>query len=116
MQTLNITKLSRLSNLDVKNKFNFNHTQVITIGVLIASLFFLPEVSFAAGGNADAFETIFTKASGWVGGSAGKLITFISLAMAGIMGVAGFPTKYVVGALGTGLLLSSANGIVEMMF
>ena len=113
MQTLNITKLSRLNNLDVKNKFNFNHTQAITIGVLAVSLFFLPEVSFAA---EDAFQTILTKATGWVGGSAGKLVTFISLAMAGIMGVAGFPTKYVVGALGTGLLLSSASGIVEMIF
>ena len=36
--------------------------------------------------------------------------------MAGIMGVAGFPAKYVVGALGTGLLLSSAEGIVNMIF
>lgn len=113
MQTLNITKLSSLGNLDVKNKLNSNHAQTIIIGALIASLFFLPEISFAAD---DAFKSILEKTTGWVGGSAGKLITFISLAMAGIMGVAGFPTKYVVGSLGTGLLLSSAGGIVEMIF
>lgn len=91
---------------------------IITIGLITTVLFFLPEVSFAAdaGSNKDAFKTILEKATGWVGGSAGKLITFMSLAMAGIMGVAGFPTKYVVGALGTGLLLSSASGIVDMIF
>ena len=64
----------------------------------------------------DAFAKVLTKASGWVGGSVGKLVTFTSLTMAGIMGVAGFPAKYVVGALGTGLLLSSAEGIVNMIF
>lgn len=80
---------------------------------VITSVLLLPELGFAAG---DAFDGILAKASGWVTGSAGKLITFISLAMAGIMGVAGFPTRYVVGALGTGLLLSSAGGLVDMIF
>ncbi len=102
-----------------KSKFNFEFLsemkfkQYLAIGTIMASVFLVPELSFAAD---DAFQTILTKASGWVNGSAGKLITFISLAMAGIMGVAGFPTKYVVGSLGTGLLLSSANGIVDMIF
>ncbi len=112
-----------MQKLENKIKSNFNKitqntieiqcNKSLAVGVLIAAIFLLPELSFAAG---DAFQDILTKAGGWVNGSAGKLITFISLAMAGIMGVAGFPTKYVVGSLGTGLLLSSANGIVDMIF
>ena len=113
MQTLNLTKTTKLNNLNLNSKVKSNLTHIITIGFITSALFFLPEVSFAAD---DAFKTILDKTTGWVGGSAGKLVTFISLAMAGIMGVAGFPTKYVVGSLGTGLLLSSAGGIVDMIF
>lgn len=100
----------------LKSKFKPNSIlgfkQYFAIGTLTAVVFLVPELASAD----DAFQAILTKTTGWVNGSAGKLITFISLAMAGIMGVAGFPTKYVVGSLGTGLLLSSANGIVDMIF
>ncbi len=80
-------------------------------GILAATML-LPELSLAN----DAFADIHTKVTGWIGGTAGKLITFICFAMAGIMGVAGFPTKYILGAMGTGLLLSSSNSLVNMMF
>lgn len=98
------------------NIFNLSKDQLkqnLVLFIVIASTLLIADSSFAAN---DAFEGILTKATGWVSGSAGKLITFISLAMAGIMGVAGFPTRYVVGSLGTGLLLSSASGLVEMIF
>ncbi len=106
-------KIKNDFNKTTQNTIEIQYKQSLAVGVLTAAIFLLPELSFAAD---DAFQTILTKAGGWVNGSAGKLITFISLAMAGIMGVAGFPTKYVVGSLGTGLLLSSANGIVDMIF
>ena len=93
---------------------NDNQTVILATSVVVAAVI-LPEMAFAAD-EKDAFKGILDKANGWVSGSAGKLITFSSLTMAGIMGVAGFPTRYVVGALGTGLLLSSASGIVNMLF
>ena len=84
------------------------------VSILVATLA-LPEISFAAEGT-DAFASIHNKINNWVGGTAGKLITFICFAMAGIMGVAGFPTKYILGAMGTGLLLSSSGNLVNMLF
>ncbi len=89
--------------------------QYICIASILAATALLPELSFAAGGS-DAFAGIHTKLTGWVNGTAGKLITFICFAMAGIMGVAGFPTKYILGAMGTGLLLSSSGSLVDMLF
>ncbi len=85
-----------------------------TAGIL-AAVMAIPELSFAAE-NADAFASIHSKITGWVSGTAGKLVTFICFAMAGIMGVAGFPTKYILGAMGTGLLLSSSGSLVNMLF
>ena len=85
------------------------------IALIAGAVCIIPEISLAAD-NADAFQGILNKANGWVGGSAGKLITFSSLAIAGVMGVAGFPAKHVAGAVGVGLLLSSANSIVNMIF
>lgn len=90
---------------------------VITLVAVTALLSLIPETAFANTGTPpDAFATIFTKVKGWVGGSAGKLITFISIVMAGLMGVMSFPARYIVGALGTGLLLSSASSLVDMIF
>lgn len=91
---------------------------VITLVAVTATLSFIPEAAFAntSPPSTDAFATIFTKVNSWVGGSAGKLITFISIVMAGIMGVMSFPARYIVGALGTGLLLSSASALVDMIF
>ncbi len=89
--------------------------QYLCLASILAVTMVLPDVSFAAGG-ADAFAGIHTKITGWVSGTAGKLITFICFAMAGIMGVAGFPTKYILGAMGTGLLLSSSGSLVDMLF
>lgn len=83
--------------------------------LIVGAVCIIPEMSFASGGE-DAFAGILAKANSWVGGSAGKLITFSSLAIAGVMGVAGFPAKHVAGAVGVGLLLSSANSIVNMIF
>ena len=93
---------------------NLNLSSVTKIACIAGAMLMLPQLSFAAG--PDAFADILTKANGWVGGSAGKLITFSSLAIAGIMGIAGFPAKHVAGAVGVGLLLSSANSIVNMIF
>lgn len=89
--------------------------QYLGLAGILAATILLPELSFAAGG-ADAFADIHTKITGWVSGTAGKLVTFICFAMAGIMGVAGFPTKYILGAMGTGLLLSSSGSLVNMLF
>ncbi len=89
--------------------------QFLSLAGILVAVSLLPEISFAAGG-ADAFAGIHTKLTGWVNGTAGKLITFICFAMAGIMGVAGFPTKYILGAMGTGLLLSSSGSLVDMLF
>lgn len=86
--------------------------QYLVIAGILTATIALPEISFAA----DAFAGIHTKITGWVSGTAGKLITFICFAMAGIMGVAGFPTKYILGAMGTGLLLSSSGSLVDMLF
>lgn len=105
--------LTTHSSLSKLNNPNFKQN-VIALSICAGVILVGNEV-FAANGP-DAFEGILKKANGWVGGSAGKLITFTSFAMAGIMGVAGFPTKYVVGAVGTGLLLSSAEGLVNMIF
>lgn len=85
------------------------------IALIAGAVCIIPEISFAAGGE-DAFAGILQKANGWVGGSAGKLITFSSLAIEGVIGVAGIPAKHVAGAVGVGLLLSSANSIVNMIF
>jgi len=92
---------------------NKNIKTFVTVLALTAAIS-VPEICYAA--SADAFAGILSKANAWVGGSAGKLITFCSLAIAGIMGVAGFPAKHVAGAVGVGLLLSSAGSIVEMIF
>ena len=105
-----IEKMMRVSTAT----FNQNKRVIATTLVVLASSVLIPYECFAAG--SDAFAGILTKANGWVGGSAGKLITFCSLAIAGVMGVAGFPAKQVAGAVGVGLLLSSANSIVEMIF
>ncbi len=83
--------------------------QYTAVTAILAAAILLPELSLAT----DAFADIHTKVTGWIGGTAGKLITFICFAMAGIMGVAGFPTKYILGAMGTGLLLSSSNSLVK---
>ncbi|MEK6733861.1 MAG: hypothetical protein AABY27_02005 [Pseudomonadota bacterium] len=91
---------------------NFNSKQYLVLAGALAATCLIPELSFAA----DAFADIHTKVTGWIGGTAGKLITFICFAMAGIMGVAGFPTKYILGAMGTGLLLSSSGSLVNMLF
>lgn len=95
---------------------NLNHNQKLKQYLAVASILtatmLLPEISLAS----DAFADIHGKVTSWIGGTAGKLITFICFAMAGIMGVAGFPTKYILGAMGTGLLLSSSGSLVDMLF
>jgi hypothetical protein len=103
--------------IDLTKKLNTKHNRkllgymLITMGVTS----FISEAALAAD-DADAFAKILTKANVWVSGSVGKLITFASLTMAGIMGIAGFPAKQVAGTVGVGLLLSSASGIVDMLF
>ncbi len=107
--------MKKIKKMKIFNKIkNTNLSTVTTIACVGGIMLMLPQLSFAAG--PDAFAEILTKANGWVGGSAGKLITFSSLAIAGIMGIAGFPAKHVAGAVGVGLLLSSANSIVNMIF
>ncbi len=111
-EDLKMTLTNLINNQIINNQKLKQHAAVI---VILAAAILLPEISFAAG-SADAFAGIHTKITGWISGTAGKLITFICFAMAGIMGVAGFPTKYILGAMGTGLLLSSSGSIVDMLF
>lgn len=93
---------------------------IIVSTFIVAIPAFMPELAMAAdtpaAGGTDAFAAIHGKISGWVKGSAGKLITLISVIMAGVMGVAGFPVKFIIGALGLGLMLASADTIVNMLF
>ena len=107
--------MTNLTITNSNNKVSNKATQYLLTAAILATTLALPEISFAAG-SADAFAGIHTKLTGWVSGTAGKLITFICFAMAGIMGVAGFPTKYILGAMGTGLLLSSSGSLVDMLF
>lgn len=85
---------------------------VLACILLIHSL--TPELALAAG--KDAFSEVYSKLSGWVGGSAGKVITIIAIAIAGLMGALGFSGRHVAGALGVGLLLSLATTVVDMIF
>lgn len=66
--------------------------------------------------NSDAFLTVYEKIKSWTTGGVGKLITMLSLVMAAIGGVMGFPVRYIAGAIGVGLLLASASSIVDMLF
>ncbi len=102
----------KITNL-TKNFSKEKTKQYALVASILAATMLVPEFTFATD---DAFANIHSKVTGWIGGTAGKLITFICFAMAGIMGVAGFPTKYILGAMGTGLLLSSSNSLVNMMF
>ena len=110
MKIMKIIKSKKLVNFMTNQKTK----QYASAAGILAATILLPEISQAA--NVDAFADIHTKVTGWISGTAGKLITFICFAMAGIMGVAGFPTKYILGAMGTGLLLSSSGALVNMMF
>lgn len=96
-------------------KHNTTRTTIILTSAIILTTCLLPEIGFAAE-SATPFDTALTKLSGWTSGGAGKLITFVSLACAAIFGVLGFPAKHVMSAIGIGLLISSANGIVNMIF
>jgi type IV secretory pathway VirB2 component (pilin) len=87
-----------------------------TVAAVVVACTVLPELGMAADTDADAFAIINNKIQGWVTGSAGKLITFMSIVMAGVMGVAGFPVKFMIGAIGLGLMLASASTIVDMLF
>lgn len=93
-----------------KNKIN---TLVTCLSMASVALL-IPELALAD--DPDAFGVVYNKVNGWVGGGAGKLITFVSIIIAGVMGAFSFPIRYILGALGTGLLLSSASAIVEMIF
>ena len=117
MTPTNLTNNLAISNLitDIQIINSQKGKQYAAVAGILAISFLLPELSFAAE-NADAFASIHSKITGWVSGTAGKLVTFICFAMAGIMGVAGFPTKYILGAMGTGLLLSSSGSLVNMLF
>lgn len=114
-----ITRIKRITRkskgLKLRTLTNQRVATLTKIALVVGTVCILPEISFAAD-KVDAFAGILEKANGWVGGSAGKLITFSSLAIAGVMGVAGFPAKHIAGAVGVGLLLSSANSIVNMIF
>lgn len=92
-----------------------NTKLLIALTMLPVVACMLPDIVLAAPG-ADAFDNALTKISGWTGGSAGKLITFVSLVSAGIMGVLGFSGRAIMGAIGIGVLLSAAKTIVDMIF
>ncbi|AIL66162.1 hypothetical protein NOVO_09265 (plasmid) [Rickettsiales bacterium Ac37b] len=95
---------------------NSANKKVLMLGVIVlTTLCFFPDLVLADN-NVDGFKVALDRAEGWISGTAGKLITFISILIAGIMGVAGFPAKHVAGAIGVGLLLSSAKSLVDMIF
>lgn len=97
-------------------KININEQTVRTIAsytVMVGGLILISQNVLAAD---DAFGLVHTKVHGWVSGTFGKLITFISLITGLIMGIAGFPGRHILGAMGIGLVLSSANAIVNMLF
>ena len=90
-----------------------NHIRTFTaLGLLTVIGFFISEPAYAD----DAFEKVYEKLADWIGGGAGKVITLISIGIAGIMGALGFSGRHVAGALGVGLLLSLATSIVDMIF
>jgi hypothetical protein len=68
-----------MSNENKQNKKVDQKTLIYTTTAVALAIGFIPEFSFAA---TDAFGDILTKANEWVGGSAGKLVTFTSLAIA----------------------------------
>jgi hypothetical protein len=84
------------------------------LGLLTSAGFMISEPAYAEA--PDAFSAVYTKLSGWIGGSAGKVITIIAISIAGLMGALGFSGRHVVGALGVGLLLSMATTVVNMIF
>jgi len=94
---------------------SINTKSFVALAVVSAGLCILPELASAAV-STDAFDTALTKIAGWTSGSAGKLITFISLIGAAVMGVLGFSGRAIMGAIGIGVLLSTAKAIVEMIF
>lgn len=95
---------------------NNNHAKTFAmLGLLTAAGFLIPESAYAADAN-DAFAKVYETLSGWIGGSAGKVITLIAVSIAGVMGALGFSARYVFGALGVGLLLSMATTVVNMIF
>jgi type IV secretory pathway VirB2 component (pilin) len=85
--------------------------------IALISMLLIPEIGLAAETKGvDAFQDAFDKITGWITGSAGKLITIISIVIAGAIGIAGFPWKYVLGSFGVGMLLASSVTIVNMLF
>ena len=92
-----------------------NALLVFALVFLLVSICLLPEYAYAAQA-VDAFEEVHKKLNGWVSGSFGKLITFISLVLSGVLGAMGFPARHVLGAIGVGLILASANSLVGFLF
>ena len=107
--------MNRTMNKTNQSKVNYEGLVIASIAVAVV-LTLMPELAMAADAKPDAFATVLDKVNEWVGGSAGKLITVISIIIAAAMGVAGFSIRYILGAIGTGLLLSSANALVNMIF
>jgi len=114
------TNNNQIKELSMKYKTTFTHlnnnkrTRILILLTFTIIVLLLPEMALAAG--KDAFAEVYTKLSGWVGGSAGKVITIIAIGLAGLMGALGFSGRHVVGALGVGLLLSLATTVVDMIF
>jgi hypothetical protein len=107
-------KKHKTQNLKTNHK-SINTKLLLALAVIPMAACILPEV-VVAGPSPDAFDNALTKIAGWTNGSAGKLITFISLVGAAIMGVLGFSGRAIMGAIGIGVLLSAAKAIVDMIF
>ncbi len=86
--------------------------------LLISSIVLFAPESFAAnaGGETGAFADIYGKISGWASGTAGKLITLVTLLFGAVGGVLGFNPRLVFGCIGVGLMLSFSKAIVEVLF
>jgi hypothetical protein len=95
-------------------------TKELAIVLLIASVILFAPESFAQGatqaGTKDAFLTVYDKLSGWTQGTAGKLITLVTLLFGAVGGVLGFNSRIVFGAIGVGLLLATSTSFVDILF
>lgn len=98
--------------LYLSNKQNLKTITILGIGAMLL----VPELAFAAGTEVDVFQKWYDKISGWATGSAGKLITILSILVAGAMGILGFSGKAALGVFAVGMLLASSVTVVNMLF
>lgn len=109
-----ISNQNSLTKSKEKLKRILNKENLIVAGFSLGITLLGSEV-FAAD-DKDAFLAVYNKVSGWTTGSLGKMVTILSLSMAALGGVLGFPFRYIAGAFGVGLIMSMSSSVVGMLF